>query len=898
MSMHSLGEPSTEPDLSAMPLDPGELVRAVLRLDLDDALEYRPGLLVLTTRHLRYRRGAEQFQALALDPGLELRHVEHHGLCELTALRDGALSARFRCTLRERISAVQLCDEFEALRQHGSRRDRAQAAPEAEAMPPLPSVGAARWPLVRLVGFVGPHLPSVLLGMALTLAATAVSLVPPYLTMPLVDEVLVPRQAALALEPSYRRVAWYLAALGLSAVLAWLLSWAQGLVVARTGERISAALRERTFAHLTRLSLEYFGGKRTGDLISRISTDTEHLCSFLSDTLIDFVTDVLMIAGTSLILVSLDPILALAALGSFPVIAWLTVRIRERLTHGFLRGSRAWSGMANILSDTIPGIRVVKAFSQEQTEVERFRQANARIVETNDRVNALWTFFWPLVAFLNQVGLLVVWAVGSYRVLAHRVTVGVLTAFIAYIGRFYGRIESMSRMLTATQRASAGAQRLFEILDRVPSVVEPKHPVPLSTVEGRIRFEHVSFRYASRLVLDDVSFEVAPRTLVGIVGHTGSGKSTVANLLCRFYDADAGRVTLDGTDIRSFSLEAYRSRIGIVLQDAFLFFGTVAENVAYGRPSAPRSAVLEAARGARAHDFVLKLPEAYDAIVGERGQSLSGGERQRLAIARALLVDPRILILDEATAAVDVRTEREIQRALDTVMTDRTTIAIAHRLTTLDRADLIIVLQGGAIVEMGPRADLLARDGEFARLYRTQAASAAAERAASREDPAEDDAPSALLHPATVALGRDEAGRLCAWDQRDARRIPVKARRCFPLTDPDHFVCLVGDDGRERACIEDPEALPVEPRALLRDELRATDFVPRIERILAIERHDAKTAWTARTDRGPCTFVVDHEDRVLTLRDGRRLVTDVDGMRYLIPAELDRVSRGLLSRFS
>jgi energy-coupling factor transporter ATP-binding protein EcfA2 len=300
------------------------------------------------------------------------------------------------------------------------------------------------------------------------------------------------------------------------------------------------------------LSLEYFGGKRTGDLIARISSDTDHLCSFLSDTLIDFITDVLMIVSTCVVLIMLDPLLAVAAIVSFPPIAWLIIRIRGKLTHGYLRGGRVWSAMTNILADTIPGIRVVKAFSQERREIARFAQANQRIVEVNNRNNALWTFFWPLVALLNQVGLLVVWAVGARQVLHHQITVGVLTAFIAYISRFYTRVESMSRMLTATQRASAAAQRLFEILDRVPSVLDPKDPIPIGDMRGEIEFERVSFRYGSRLVLDDVSFKVAPGQMIGIVGHTGSGKSTVANLLCRFYDVSAGAVRVDGHDIRRF----------------------------------------------------------------------------------------------------------------------------------------------------------------------------------------------------------------------------------------------------------------------------------------------------------------------------------------------------------
>ncbi|HVU05790.1 MAG TPA: DUF1854 domain-containing protein [Polyangiaceae bacterium] len=897
MSTYSPGAAEANRDGAEPPftLPAGETVLAVFRPDLDERLAYAPAVVALTTTHLRYRDAKGGETSWPLGPALTLRRAEHHGLGELTVLDGETAVACFRFTLREQAAAVALADAFETHVHGAPKRRRDHAPPETEDELPPSNVGRVRFPLGRLLAFARPHLRLVSLGIFLTLASTALGLVPPYLTMPLVDDVLTRPTDGGA--PPYGKVAFYLAALGVSAVLAWLLGWAQGYVISRVGERIAADLRVRTFSHLTRLSLEYFGGKRTGDLISRISTDTEHLCSFLSDTLVDFVTDVLMITGTAVVLVWLDPGLAFAALGSFPFIAWLIAKVRARLTSGFLRGSRVWSGMTNILADTIPGIRVVKAFSQERREIERFSKANARIVRANDRVNALWTFFWPLVGFLNQIGLLVVWAVGAYQVLGHRITIGVLTAFIAYIGRFYARVESMSRMLTATERASAGAERLFEILDRVPSVADPKHPVKVPELTGRIAFEHVSFRYGSRLVLDDVSFEVPPNTLVGVVGHTGSGKSTVANLLCRFYDVESGRVTVDGVDIRSLSLDEYRKHIGIVLQDAFLFFGTVAENVAYGSPGATRARIVESARGARAHDFVLRLPEAYDAIVGERGQSLSGGERQRLAIARALLVDPKILVLDEATSAVDVRTEREIQRALDAVMVGRTTIAIAHRVTTLDRADLVIVLRDGVIVEKGTRAELLAADGEYARLRRSQAKGAVAEEASAEDT--DFAAPVPLVPVSSLELARDPSGRLVAWDRSDpSGKTAVRVRRCFPLSDPEHFVSLVEESGAERACIEDPSLLPAPLRALVDEELRRTDFLPSIRRIDGIVREATRATWTVETDRGARTFVVEHEDSVRRLEDGRYLVTDSDGMRYVVPAGIPPASRKLLARVS
>ncbi len=322
-----------------------------------------------------------------------------------------------------------------------------------------------------------------------------------------------------------------------------------------------------------------------------------------------------------------------------------------------------------------------------------------------------------------------VWGFGIWLVSHHQITVGVLTAFLAYIGRFYTRLDSMSRIVSHTQKAAAGAKRIFEILDHVSSVPETTHPQQLpSPLKGRIDIQDVGFRYGNRAVIRGLNLAIQPGEMIGLVGQSGSGKSTLVNLICRFYDISEGAIKVDGIDIRNIALSDYRSHIGLVLQEPFLFFGTIADNIAYGKPNASRQDIVAAARAAHAHEFILRLPQGYDSLVGERGQGLSGGERQRISIARALLINPRILILDEATASVDTETEQEIQKALDNLVQGRTTIAIAHRLSTLHKADRLVVLEQGELVEEGDHDTLMAKQGAYWRLYEAQAKNAEADR--------------------------------------------------------------------------------------------------------------------------------------------------------------------------
>lgn len=716
----------------------GERVQAWVEIDLDARLRFQPGILVLTdARLIAWAPGAGKPDEWPYRPGLDVLHHDHAGVgsLELVDTATGSRLASWRYTLGRNRAALQLIERF--ARQRDARiaglvspPDEAALCPRCKA--PLQAgqeecplcakelnAPPSTWTLFRLWRFALPYRGQLLAGFLLTLAATAATLVPPYLTMPLMDKVLIPYQNGTPID--FELVALYLSGLLGSALLAWGLGWARTYILALVSERIGADLRTTTYEHLLKLSLEYFGGKRTGDLMARIGSETDRICVFLSLHLLDFATDVLMIVMTSAILISINPWLALVTLLPLPFIAWMIHVVRDKLRTGFEKVDRIWSEVTNVLADTIPGIRVVKAFAQEQREAGRFREANRHNLAVNDRVNKVWSLFSPTVTLLTEVGLLVVWAFGVWLVSQNEITVGVLTAFIAYISRFYTRLDSMSRIVSVTQKAAAGAKRIFDILDHVSSVPEPASPVHLDRINGRIELRGVGFRYGNRAVTRGVNLDIAPGEMVGLVGHSGSGKSTLVNLICRFYDVSEGAIFVDGVDIRSLPVAEYRRHIGLVLQEPFLFFGTIAENIAYGKPDATREEIIAAARAAHAHEFILRLPHGYDSLVGERGQALSGGERQRISIARALLIDPRILILDEATSSVDSTTEKEIQKALDNLVQGRTTIAIAHRLSTLRRADRLVVLDRGQVVEEGSHDALMAREGAYYRLYQAQA---------------------------------------------------------------------------------------------------------------------------------------------------------------------------------
>jgi ATP-binding cassette subfamily B protein len=495
-------------------------------------------------------------------------------------------------------------------------------------------------------------------------------------------------------------------------------------LMAVLGEWVARDLRDELYEHIQRLSLAFFSRKKTGSLITRVSADTDRLWDFLAFGVVDVSLSLVMLAGLSAVLLSLDWRLGLVMTLPVPLFCLLIYRHGESINRLFIRAWRKWSRVSDVLSDTIPGIRVVKAFNQENREIARFGERNEDVTAEFNRIHHMWTGFWPLLMLGVHAMTVLVWVFAVPRLLGMGAALeaGTFVSFLLYTTMFVGPIEIIGQMARTMNRATTSAHRVFEVLDTEPEVRDAPQPVRLDPVRGRVSFERVTFAYDGvRQVLKGVSFDVAPGELIGLVGSSGGGKTTIVNLIARFYDVTGGAVRIDGVDVRSLETGHFRRQIGMVLQDPYLFHGTVLENIRYGLPGAALDEVVAAAQAANAHDFVCKLPHGYDTVVGERGHTLSGGERQRVSIARAILHDPRILILDEATSAVDTETEREIQQALERLIAGRTVFAIAHRLSTLRKASRLFVIEDGRVAEAGTHRELLDRpEGRYRKLYELQ----------------------------------------------------------------------------------------------------------------------------------------------------------------------------------
>jgi ABC-type multidrug transport system fused ATPase/permease subunit len=573
-----------------------------------------------------------------------------------------------------------------------------------------------------------PYRGRVLLAMVSLMVATAASLAPPFLAKLAIDDAITPGDAsALNL---------IVAAFIVSALLYWGATYFQTYLVGWVGQRALQDLRMRIFSHVQGQSIGFFSRNKTGVLISRMTNDIQALDQLVTDGVVSLFSATLTLIGTVVILLLLDVKLALVVFLTLPVLAGASILFRHHARVAYRHVREKIANVTAYLQESLSGVRVIRAFAQEPRHVQRFDELNDEHRAANMRTVYLNAAYFPGVEMLSAVASGVILLYGGYQVLDGNVTIGVLVAFIGYLQSFFDPIQQLSNLYATYQQGMAALEKIFGLLGTAPEMKDRKDAQELGQIRGEIELEGVSFCYdaeadpeggdGAQWALRDVSLSVPAGQTLALVGATGAGKSTLAKLVARFYDPQAGAVKVDAKDLRDVTQKSLRRQLGIVPQEGYLFSGSVRDNIAFGRPQAGDVDIAAAAAAVGAHDFIMRLPQGYDTEVGERGSHLSAGQRQLVALARALIADPRILILDEATANVDVQSEAAIERGLNRLLAGRTAIVIAHRLSTVMNADRIAVLEGGRIAESGTHDELIEAGGVYSKLYREWSELAAA----------------------------------------------------------------------------------------------------------------------------------------------------------------------------
>ena len=560
--------------------------------------------------------------------------------------------------------------------------------------------------------FVRPYTRQLLLALGAMLATSCLNLIPPNLVKRAVDDGMLAKDQHVMMIVAFAYLGVF--------ILRWPCQYIQTLAISILGQKVIYDMRHTVFSHLQYLSLSFFDRREVGRIISRLTNDVDSLNELITSGILSVITDVVMLVVIVVILVKMSPALAILTFTLIPVMAGLTAVFRGKSRQAFRDWRRKIATVTASVAENVSGVRVVKSFSREKENLRRFKQVNRENRDAYLYAQIISSIFAPLVGFVSAAGICMVYWYGGNQVIGGALKIGVLMAFVAYLDRFFNPIRELSTFYQTMQNAMAGAERIFDILDTEPEIKDKPKATEMPPINGHVEFKNVDFAYDETPILQDVSFNAEAGQTVALVGPTGAGKTTIINLVARQYDIKDGAILIDGLDIRDVTINSLRRQMGIVLQDPFLFPGSVKENIRYGRLDATDQEVQAAAQAVGAHEFIVEMPEGYETDVREGGTKLSAGQKQIVSFARALLADPRILILDEATSSVDTQTELLIQDALRKLLKGRTSFVIAHRLSTIVEADKILVIDGGRIVESGIHQELLKNGGLYQRLYEMQ----------------------------------------------------------------------------------------------------------------------------------------------------------------------------------